>query len=163
MTDKISLPAPDRQTTRQAIMLSAGTPQRGSAGTGRRARLRTACRKAWGFESPLPHFLKHCSPLTLVPAVRKYLSRPAYISHRPSYRNTAIVSETVPERLTYKQNRTTIPSSAPPRAAEAASAGFPLKQLLEILSPSSQPLLHLIAMLLAPTLYMPVAQREVPL
>ena len=29
---------------------------RGSAGTGRRARLRIWCSNAWGFESPLPHF-----------------------------------------------------------------------------------------------------------
>ena len=35
------------------------TPQvtRGSAGTGRRAGFRIQCSDAWGFESPLPHYL----------------------------------------------------------------------------------------------------------
>ena len=40
------------KTTRFRIMLLS----RGSAGIGRRARLRTACPRASGFESPLPHW-----------------------------------------------------------------------------------------------------------
>lgn len=41
--------------TRLRIMCHSDTTPRGSAGTGRRARLRTVCRKACGFESHLPH------------------------------------------------------------------------------------------------------------
>ena len=46
--------------TRLRIMLpiyDTSPLPRGSAGTGRRARLRIWCSNAWGFESPLPHYL----------------------------------------------------------------------------------------------------------
>ena len=47
--------------TRLRILLPIPTtpgPPWGSAGTGRQAWLRTTCRKASGFESPLPHYLE---------------------------------------------------------------------------------------------------------
>ena len=55
----LNLTQPIANTTRLRIMLfSDASPRgRGSAGTGRQARLRTACRKAWGFESPLPQII----------------------------------------------------------------------------------------------------------
>ena len=64
--------------TRLRIMSPvSGSPQgtRGSAGIGRRARLRTACRKAWGFESPLPH---HSYDQILVSRLPKYAPGQAY-------------------------------------------------------------------------------------
>ena len=61
------------KSTRFRIMLISGTPpRRGSAGTGRRARLRTACRKAWGFESPLPHHTIVNTSKILPPPLLKY-------------------------------------------------------------------------------------------
>ena len=67
--------------TRFRIMSHSATSLWGSAGTGRRARLRTACRKACGFESHLPHHYTKVL-LTKVPLLRIFTAvSPARICH----------------------------------------------------------------------------------
>jgi hypothetical protein len=95
-------------------MLKYCVIQRGSAGTGRRAWLRTMCRKAWGFESPLPHhplqyvrvqfFTTPSQISAIVFSTISHTTELMMVNHNPARRITALRG--LQRRRSYTRDRT---------------------------------------------------------